>query len=427
MSDEKGILVVGACGLDRLLQVPQYPSADSKVRTTAYCEVGGGNGANTAAAIARLSGMTGRNCTVRLCSKVGDDNIGQQLMLGLQANGVDVPGPLFRTGGTGTTSSFTTIIVSDQEHTRTCLHTPGSCGELTVDDVRSVDLDEFFRNIVHLHSDGRYSAAALALAQEARRRGVSISLDVEKDRGSPELDTLLEIANIVFTNEQQMDKQLIRLTTELEEFQDWKPLCTPNIEWMGCESKVLNFKLDWLAKVLTPSTFFTRWYKQVGKEVVVTMGARGAVYLRCDSIEDRSSVADNSQEMNNFRIMSVDESGYVVKVRNTVVNQSGRTARVASWKAEYTIYRVGVLSHITIVDTTGAGDAFVGGFIFAREILNLRTIATCLAMGSWVAGMKLRGAGAQSALPTAKEGCDILGSTIERVTDSLNCAVQHFP
>ncbi len=47
-SESPVILVIGSCGLDRLLTVSSYPVADSKIRTTSYAEVGGGNAANTA-------------------------------------------------------------------------------------------------------------------------------------------------------------------------------------------------------------------------------------------------------------------------------------------------------------------------------------------------------------------------------------------
>lgn len=47
-TDSPTILLIGSCGLDRLLTVSSYPAPDSKIRTTSYDEVGGGNAANTA-------------------------------------------------------------------------------------------------------------------------------------------------------------------------------------------------------------------------------------------------------------------------------------------------------------------------------------------------------------------------------------------
>ena len=46
--DAPVILLIGSCGLDRLLAVSSYPVADAKIRTNSYTEVGGGNAANTA-------------------------------------------------------------------------------------------------------------------------------------------------------------------------------------------------------------------------------------------------------------------------------------------------------------------------------------------------------------------------------------------
>ncbi len=47
-TDSPIILLIGACALDRLVTVSSYPAADSKIRSTSYNEVGGGNAANTA-------------------------------------------------------------------------------------------------------------------------------------------------------------------------------------------------------------------------------------------------------------------------------------------------------------------------------------------------------------------------------------------
>ena len=47
-TDSPVILLIGACALDRLVTVSSYPTADSKIRSTSYNEVGGGNAANTA-------------------------------------------------------------------------------------------------------------------------------------------------------------------------------------------------------------------------------------------------------------------------------------------------------------------------------------------------------------------------------------------
>jgi len=57
-------------------------------------------------------------------------------------------------------------------------------------------------------------------------------------------------------------------------------------------------------------------------------------------------------------------------------------------------------------DTTGAGDAFHGGFIYG--MLNGNSLETCLRLGNAVAALKCRSLGARAALPTVDELNDLL-------------------
>jgi sulfofructose kinase len=58
-------------------------------------------------------------------------------------------------------------------------------------------------------------------------------------------------------------------------------------------------------------------------------------------------------------------------------------------------------------DTTGAGDAFHGGFIYG--LLNGEDLETCLKLGNAVAAFKCRSLGARAALPTVDELREFLG------------------
>lgn len=58
-------------------------------------------------------------------------------------------------------------------------------------------------------------------------------------------------------------------------------------------------------------------------------------------------------------------------------------------------------------DTTGAGDAFHGGFIYG--LLNGEDLDTCLRLGNAVAALKCRSLGARAALPTVDELTEFLG------------------
>ena len=58
-------------------------------------------------------------------------------------------------------------------------------------------------------------------------------------------------------------------------------------------------------------------------------------------------------------------------------------------------------------DTTGAGDAFHGGFIYG--LLNGDELETCIKLGNAVAALKCRSLGSRAALPTMDELKEFLG------------------
>ena len=229
-SEMPTVLIMGATCVDRILSVAAYPRQDEKIRTTHTVDMSGGNAANVAATLALLSSSTyarhGESSAssssnadhqqraraavqVVLLTKVGDDDAAFRLKADLESKGVDCSSRLF-VMQPNTTTSITTVIASESEHTRTCLHSPGSCGELTVEEIEYVlsseeDGDDLFRNVILFHSDTRHTVAAVALAKEARRRGIPISVDIEKDRG-PMMEELVAKASIVFGNEDKLQQ-----------------------------------------------------------------------------------------------------------------------------------------------------------------------------------------------------------------------------
>jgi sugar/nucleoside kinase (ribokinase family) len=425
MSHENVILVIGACGMDRLLSVSHYPTPDAKVRTTVYHEVGGGNAANTATAMARLSRAAifrESFYRIQLCTKVGDDYVGRQIMADLEAEGVDLSSPLFRVGNEGSTTAFTTIVVSEEEHTRTCIHTPGTCGELTLDDLQQVDRNDLFQNVVLLHTDARHTDVALALAREAQKRGIPVSLDVEKDRNSKALDALLDVASIVLTNADQLEDYLTKLTREMEDSRERSPLMPTSV----ChDDKIEEADAKLLAHLIRPSAFFTRWYNQIGKEIVITRGSQGSALIRCDSIQIKE---ENKQIMPvNEVSVSVFDNGVMRASVKQVFSDVNDEKEDVLCTARYHLETAGILSNAEIVDTTGAGDAFFGAFLLAKlhsELKHKPRLA--LSFASWVAGRKLGGPGARTAIPRAHEVDEELGEDIEQMQRSLQLCVGGF-
>ena len=437
----KVVLVVGACCLDRLLSVATFPIADSKIRTTAHHEVGGGGAANTAVAMGRLcrsSFLRENNAgfTIKLLTKMGGDTIGHQLQQDLKDNGVDTS--QVHRGGPGTTTGLCTIIVSQEEApaepTRTCLWTPGTCGDLSLQDLGS--LEELFENVIHLHSDGRHIDVALALAKEARRRGISVTVDAEKDRNSTKQDALLELSTCLFTNAGQLEDYFKRRTMDLEEEHGTQQKMTtlkelPNEKDCTIEKGTRNFKIKSIfGKSIRPSSFYLLWYgaSQLQKSVVITKGQLGALHIQpiqlLETIKEDDSSFVQSVTPIHFENGTLQTTFVIEQIQQASTSSDGSKRRKT--KSQFKVKTTGVLKDLTMVDTTGAGDAFIGGYLVWRLRYTEDDDALALQFGAWVAGQKLQGPGAQTALPTAAQVDEQLGRTKEEVECSLHKLIGAF-
>ena len=98
------------------------------------------------------------------------------------------------------------------------------------------------------------------------------------------------------------------------------------------------------------------------------------------------------------------------------------------YKTKYKVQNVGVLKDLQIEDTTGAGDAFIGGYLMAKlgvpEIED--SVKFPLKFGSWVGGRKLEGPGARSALPTGIIVDESLGTDAEIIQAELEKVLSKF-
>ena len=78
------ILVIGSVNMDLVLRIASIPQPGQTVAGHSFATVPGGKGANQAVAAARCGGQ------VSMIARVGNDDFGQRLLLGLKGNGVDV-------------------------------------------------------------------------------------------------------------------------------------------------------------------------------------------------------------------------------------------------------------------------------------------------------------------------------------------------
>ena len=378
-------------------------------------------------------------------TKVGDDVVGQNIVDELKASNVETSSQLFRRGGPGSTTSFTTVIVDEKEKTRTCIHTPGTCGELSLVDVQALsqeEIDQLFRNVIHLHSDSRHTEVSLWMAKEAKLRGIRVSCDCEKDRNTKALDELIEVCDILFTNSNHLGAYLERLTCERETATGRQPLSKPTItinkEKLTTLTSPSNQRqqkkdhtlIETYVESLTPSVYFSRWQHQpaIGKEVVVTHGSMGALhYKQIESSKNSiiSSAATTRKSQNAIDVELNDKN--IVRIRHSFDDG------VEASHILYEMHQTGILKDAAVVDTTGAGDAFIGGYILMSSIAFEEgedeaissKVQIALEMGSFVGGRKVEGPGARTTLPTGRD-IDLLGSNAVDTKASLRNLLGSF-
>ncbi|MED6123066.1 hypothetical protein PIB30_045810, partial [Stylosanthes scabra] len=304
----------GAASVDFLATVAAYPKPDDKIRSIKLKVQGGGNAGNALTCVARLG------LKPRVITKVADDSQGRSILDELQADGVDTSFIVVSKEGT---SPFTYIIVDNETKTRTCIHTPGY-PPMIPEDLSESSLLSALNGARIVYFDGRLYETAFVVAQEAVRKNIPILIDAERPREG--LDDLLKFANYVV-----------------------------------CSAK---FPLAWTEASTIPQALVSILLRLPNiRFVIVTLGKEGCIML------ERNLDASSTEE--------VDIDSLVESLKTTssesVSHPTCISSSVATLKAEGIgtvngrVY-VGTAESIPpseLIDTTGAGDAFIGAVIYA--------------------------------------------------------------
>ena len=338
------VLGLGTAGVDYVAMVESYPNPDDKIRAITAFRNGGGNVANTLTALSRL-GVDGE-----LVTKIGQDEVGDFVMSELALEDRVTTARVLRSPSTST--AFTFVIVSKLDKTRTCIHTPQR-EELTAEEASSVTTVKDFA-VVHL--DSRHTHAALTLARMANSEGVPVSIDAEKNR-PPYFDQLLPLCSIIFTNERFPD------------------LYFPNS---------------------TSDKKITQLFETTRAEIIVTsLGSRGSVlYSRRRPKASQAAPSISTQPMSEIsaRLQQVCSVQGKLKVTSSQDYEGGYDVLVCpAWH----------LTDDEVVDTTGAGDTFIGGFLAAH--VHHLPLEQCLQFGTICAALKIKQPGTRRGMPTAKD------------------------
>ncbi|XP_047963540.1 ribokinase-like isoform X3 [Salvia hispanica] len=345
------IVGCGSVTLDFLAAVATYPKPDDKTRSTSSKVQGGGNAGNALTCASRLG------LQPRLISKVADDSQGKGILEELEADGVDSSFIVVSEGGN---SPFTYIIVDDETKTRTCIHTPGY-PPMIPDDLTESKLLAAVDGARLVYFDGRLHDTALVIGEQATRRGIPILIDAERRREG--LDDLLSLSSYA--------------------------ICSAKFpqSWTGAPS-VTSALVSMLIKL--PNLKF----------VVVTLGEDGCIML------------ERSNEKGLTEPVDVDELLVALKYKNDT--KTTLPTCVASSEVKLHAKGIGTVGGrlllgtaenippSELVDTTGAGDSFIGAILYGFNSIALCTNMPpekMLPFASQVAGINCRALGARTGLP----------------------------
>ncbi|KAK2999948.1 hypothetical protein RJ639_022689 [Escallonia herrerae] len=346
LPENRTILGCGGVAVDLLAAVAAFPKPDDKIRTTSLMVQGGGNAGNALTCAARLG------LNPRLISKVADDAQGRGILEELQADGVDTSFLVVSKEGN---SPFTYVIVDNQTKTRTCIHTPGF-PPMIPDDLSKSSLLSALDGVRLVYFDVRLHETALVVAQEARRKCIPILIDAEKKRDG--LDDLLNFSDYV--------------------------VCTA------------KFPQAWTEAPSVPSALVSMLLRLPNlKFVIVTLGEDGCIML------ERSVIGVQSEE--------IDIDSSLEELKQKVDSNVAIPTSIHSTETKFVAKGVGMVTGrlflgtaekippSELVDTTGAGDAFIGAILYA--ICSNMPPEKMLPFAAQVAAASCRALGARTGLP----------------------------
>ncbi|KAF7848297.1 hypothetical protein BT93_L2119 [Corymbia citriodora subsp. variegata] len=354
-SPEKCIVVgFGGTCLDYFAVVSTFPKPGDEIRCISTKVQGNGEAANALTCLARL-GVRGR-----LMSKIADDIWGKSILEELTADGVDTSFLVVAKDGR---TPFSYVMVNQSTRARTCIFTPGF-RVMEPADISQMYLKSALEGARFVYFDATHTDTAIVVAQEAAGQNIPILLDAEKQR--PGLDGLLHLSDYVV-----------------------------------CSAK---FSQAWTDAPSLPSALLSILLRSPKlKFAIVTMGERGCLML------ERSSDAENSvmgEEDVNSLLHSLEQ-----KKDDSVARPMCISSKVVKLKANGIGTLTGRLFTCTaertppseLVDTTGAGDAFIGAILYAL-CMNM-TPEKMLPFAATVAASGCKGLGARTSLPFRTDPC----------------------
>lgn len=357
-----------------LLHVPTRCNLTCNSSFTSFQVQGGGNAGNALTCAARL-GLSPRIISKRVvCNTVleligektvfvpmqmdvADDSQGKAILEELEADGVDTSFMVVSEGGH---STFSYVIVDSQAKTRTCIYTPGY-PPMIPEDLSKSNLSSALDDVRFVYFDGVLQEtellSALVVAREAHRRNIPIVIDAESKR--ERVDDLLNLATYVV-----------------------------------CSAR---FPQVWTEAPSIPAALVSVLLKLPNiKFVIVTLGEDGCMMLERAEAEDLQSEEIDVDELFKKMKQSIDtDATSATSISSDIAKLRAKGIGTVSGKL-----LLGTAEKIPpseLVDTTGAGDAFIGAVLYAL-CANMPP-ERMLPFASQVAGIGCRALGARAGLP----------------------------
>ncbi|KAK3193335.1 hypothetical protein Dsin_024645 [Dipteronia sinensis] len=341
------VIGCGGVGLDFLATVASYPNPDDKIRSTSLKVQGGGNAGNALTCAARLG------LNPRIISKIANDPQGKGILEEFEADGVDTS---FLTVSKEGNSPFTYIIVDNQTKTRTCIHTPGY-PPMIPDDISQWNLLSILDGARLAYFDGRLTETALILAQEAACKKIPILIDAERKR--ERLDDLLQLA-----------------------------------DYAVCSAK---FPQAWTEAPSIASALVSMLLRLPNmKFVIVTLGEDGCIMLERSENEGLESEENDVDSLLELLKQRKDDSVPFPACVSSLVTKLG-TNGIGTVSGRLFVGTAVKIPPSELIDTTGAGDAFIGAVLYA--ICADMPLEKMLPFAAQVAALGCQALGARTGLP----------------------------
>ena len=359
------VVGVGSAGVDYLASIAAFPKPDQKLRTDAFETQGGGNCGNALTAVARLG------LRPSILTKLSDDGAGKAILDELRDDGVDTAHVVIEPGKS---SPFTYIIVDREGSTRTCIHTPGP--EFAPKEMPAAAIDRLLDGAALCYFDGRLTEVAIEVAKVAKARGVPVLVEGERLRDN--LPTLLAMGDYVCTSANYPQDS----NPDAENFED---------AMVAMASKLTD-----------------------AKAIVTTLGSRGAVCLRRVDAKESKEVKtepladviarlekDASSVVMPPSFGSVPIPAWPTVSGPVTLTDAGDDAMKALGPVEVTFAPAVKLQKSAVVDTTGAGDSFIGSMCYG--VATGMELKDAMRLGAYVAARKCGALGARPGLPDMTE------------------------